>query len=247
MEEVALRGGPFRHRTWFRDATPATARELHVYLDHDGTPWLRRDTVAADPTPRNPLALRLMAQDDAPGLYLGRPCHFTNDDAACNPRVWTHQRYGVPVVDSMVHALRSFLAIRRFDRVVLIGYSGGGTLALLMADRMPEVASVITVAGNLDVAGWAALHGYSPLAGSLDPMLRVRRALPAREFHLVGTRDDNVAPALAAGYAKHFADATLVEIADFDHVCCWVRDWRTLLTGQALRGALDRRIAEPTD
>ncbi|HMV53840.1 MAG TPA: alpha/beta hydrolase [Rhodocyclaceae bacterium] len=250
MEPINLRGAPFRHHAWLREAAPATVREfhaLHVYIDHDGTPWLRRDVVSADPTPRNPLALRLMAQDDAPSLYLGRPCHFTTGDDACNPLFWTHHRYGTSVVDSMVRALRGFLDGRRFDRLVLVGYSGGGTLALLMADRMPEVASVVTVAGNLDIAGWAALHGYSPLAGSLDPMLRVRRAPPAREFHLVGGRDENVAAALAAGYAKRFPDATLIEVADFDHVCCWARDWRALLAGPSLRGAFGRRIADSTD
>lgn len=247
LEPIELSGVPFRHRAWVRDAAPATAREfhaLHVYIDHDGTPWLRRDVVSADPTPRNPLALRLMAQHDAPSLYLGRPCHFTTGDDACNPLLWTHRRYGESVVDSMAHALRGFLDGKRFDRVVLIGYSGGGTLALLMADRMPEVASVITVAGNLDVAGWAAMHGYSPLAGSLDPVLRTRRTPPAREFHLVGARDDNVAPALAAGYAKRFPDAALIEIADFDHACCWERDWRGLLATPALRGMSDPRVAD---
>lgn len=237
MQTLLLNGERFLHRAYFRRA-PSARSELHVYIDHDGTPWLDRDGVAADPTPRNPLALRLMAQDEAPSLYLGRPCHFgVQRGGPCNPLVWTHERYGEAVVASMAQALRGFLAGERFERVVLIGYSGGGALALLLADRLPQAAAVITVAGNLDVGDWAELHGYSPLAGSLDPIERRRREPPAREYHLVGARDANVTPALAARYAARFPDARLIEIADFDHVCCWERDWPALLAAPALRGA----------
>ncbi|MBK7665486.1 MAG: alpha/beta hydrolase [Sterolibacteriaceae bacterium] len=238
MQSRVLRGDPFVHQAYFRDGRDRRARELHVYIDHDGTPWLERDLVAADPTPRYPLALRLMAQDQAPSLYLGRPCHFRLESgAACNPLVWTHARYSAAVVDSMARALAGFLRDQRFDRVVLIGYSGGGTLAVLLADRLPQVASVITLAGNLDLAGWTALHGYSPLAGSLDPLERVRRTPPPREFHLLGSRDANVPPALAARYAARFPEASLIELEGFDHHCCWEAQWRSLLAGPALREA----------
>jgi len=238
MQPSVLHGDPFLHQAYFRDASDGRARELHVYIDHDGTPWLERAVVAADPTPRNPLVLRLMALDPAPSLYLGRPCHFRlQSGSPCNPLVWTHARYGAAVVDSMAVALQSFLIGRRFDRVVLIGYSGGGTLAVLLADRLPQVASVVTLAGNLDLAGWTALHGYSPLVGSLDPLDRVRRNPPAREFHLIGSRDANVTPALAAHYAARFPDAVMIELEGFDHTCCWEARWKELLAGPALRGA----------
>ena len=63
---------------------------LHVYLDGDGTPWLRRTLVAADPTPRNPLVLELMAQDPNPAIYLGRPCyHGQSASSVCSSEWWT--------------------------------------------------------------------------------------------------------------------------------------------------------------
>jgi pimeloyl-ACP methyl ester carboxylesterase len=51
----------------------------------------------------------------------------------------------------MQAALERILASGHFDGVVLIGYSGGGTLAMLLAARVPETRGVITIAGNLDI------------------------------------------------------------------------------------------------
>ena len=63
---------------------------LHVYLEGDGVPWITRTLIALDPTPRNPLALRLMALDPAPALYLARPCYNGTAKApGCNPLSFT--------------------------------------------------------------------------------------------------------------------------------------------------------------
>ena len=43
----------------------APAGALHVYIEGDGTPYVARHDFAADPTPRNPLMLRLMTLDPA--------------------------------------------------------------------------------------------------------------------------------------------------------------------------------------
>jgi hypothetical protein len=48
-----------RHLVYSRPG--AAHAPLHVYIEHDGTPWLQGVHVAADPTPRRPLVLELMA------------------------------------------------------------------------------------------------------------------------------------------------------------------------------------------
>src|SRR5258706_15772923 len=68
-----LRGADFDHVVYARSGTGNT---LHVYLENDGLPWLRRYLVAADPTSDRPLMLQLMVVDPAAVLYLGRPCYF---------------------------------------------------------------------------------------------------------------------------------------------------------------------------
>ena len=214
--------------TW--PASPDDADTLHVYIEHDGTPWLDTRHVAADPTPRTPFALELMARDAGPRLFLGRPCHGEpKDDPRCEPLLWTHRRYSPEVVASMVAALRGFLASHRHRRVVLIGYSGGGTLAWLMARHVPETVGVVTVAANLDIDGWTRVHGYSPLAGSLNPALLPALAPSIAQLHYAGGRDAKVPPAVVASFQRGHPEARVVVVADFDHECCWVERWPELL------------------
>src|SRR5689334_2705067 len=66
-------GATFRHRIYRREALdPDASGVLHVYIEGDGQPFLSPTAVALDPTPREPLMLRLMALDPARSLYLGR-------------------------------------------------------------------------------------------------------------------------------------------------------------------------------
>src|SRR5277367_2140470 len=65
-------GTAFRH-VIYRPDSPRIGAQLHVYIEGDGTPYRDRNTIAADPTPRVPIALYLMRLDATPTLYLGRP------------------------------------------------------------------------------------------------------------------------------------------------------------------------------
>lgn len=225
---VELPGDAFRHRAYVADLHHGDT--LHVYVEHDGTPWIDERVVASDPTPRTPLALELMARDSGPRMFLGRPCYFGyGGDAGCSALLWTHRRYAPEVVASMTAALRGVVAAHGFRRVVLVGYSGGGTLAWLMARDVPQAVAVVTVAANLDVDGWAALHGYTPLAGSLNPARLPPLPAAIAQVNLAGGRDTNVPPAIAAAFGASHAGAKLVVIDDFDHRCCWTQRWPQLL------------------
>jgi hypothetical protein len=226
---IGLQGTGFRHLAYV--AGPLERSDtLHVYVEHDGTPWLDLTHPAADPTPRAPLALELMAQDAGPRLFLGRPCYFAPQaEPACAPLLWTHLRYSPEVVASMVAALRRFLAQHPFRHVVLIGYSGGGTLAWLMAAHVAETSEVVTLAANLDIDEWTRIHGYSPLAGSLDPARMAPLPPAIRQLHYVGGRDRNVPPSVVRSFARRHPEARVIELADFDHECCWIERWPELL------------------
>ena len=224
-----VQGDGFRHVVYFAQVDePADA--LHVYVEHDGTPWIGATRVSDDPTPRTPYALALMARDRGPRLFLGRPCYFeTRADPGCSPLAWTQRRYAPEVVASMAAALRAFLERHPHRHVVLIGYSGGGTLAWLLASRVPQTRAVVTIAANLDTDAWTALHDYTPMSGSLDPAREP--ALPKTIVHVafVGGRDTNVPPAVAQAFAAHHPETRVVEIAAFDHACCWIERWPELL------------------
>ncbi len=214
-----------------RAKDPGQCSEIHVYIEHDGTPWLTPSTVSDDPTPRVPVALELMGRDEGCRFYVGRPCYFEHHlDAGCDSRWWTDRRYSEEVVRSMAAVANRLVDEQSAARsVVLVGYSGGGTLAWLMARYVPSTTAVVTIAANLDVAAWTELHGYSPLSGSLDPARAAPLAARIRQVHLVGQQDRNVPPSLVRSVALRQPNARIVEIPGFDHLCCWAERWPGLL------------------
>ena len=224
--EVA--GAGFSHRVYAR--TLAGATHVRVYFEGDGTPWIGGRTIAADPTPRQPFALELMRNDAGATLFVGRPCyHGLADAPGCGPSYWTDARYGDAVVASMAAALAAALNCCPDATVTLIGYSGGGVLARLVAARTDRVVRVVTVAANLDVAAWTDLHGYLPLSSSIDPA-RLPADVPAfAEIHLTGGRDRNVPAALVESYARGRPWVRVERFSDFDHVCCWADAWPALI------------------
>jgi pimeloyl-ACP methyl ester carboxylesterase len=210
---------------------------LHVYIDNDGTPWAGRYAVAPDPTPERALMLELMALDPAPSLYLGRPCYLGLAAAApCTPLDWTHGRYAAGVVDSMAAALRRTVAAAPQRRIVLFGHSGGGTLAALLAARLPETVGVVTLGANLDIDAWARLHGYTPLRDSVNPMAQAPLPPGIIQKHYVGSADRNVPPALLRAYRDRHPGAVVTEVPGVDHDCCWRGAWPGIL--QDLEAAL---------
>jgi hypothetical protein len=224
-----LTSSRFQHTAYLR--LESDESELWVFVDGDGSPWIDRGrTIAADPTPSNPLALRLAAATPGSVLYLGRPCYFAAHRAKnCEASVWTSGRYSSAVVDSMCEVLSQFLAQHPYRHVILVGYSGGGALVTLVAGKIPAAVSVATVAGNLDIDSWAALHGYSPLSNSLNPALKARLPAAMQQIHLVGEKDTNVPPSAMRAYLSHMPPAAIWNFPDFDHVCCWVQEWPRIL------------------
>ena len=239
MTASVIQGTRFRHQIWTAPERgsavgPAT---LYVFIEGDGAPWIEAGSkVAHDPTPHRPLALELAAATSAAAaphavLYLGRPCYFEPHlDANCTPDLWTSGRYSDAVVDSLVAAVNRYTAA--FDNgpaLVLIGYSGGGTLAVLMAAHLPSTRAVITIAGNLDVTAWVRWHGYLPLTLSENPAAEPHLPDSIRQWHLVGGKDGNMPEALERRYFDTMPPGHIWRYPGFDHVCCWVQQWSTIL------------------
>lgn len=238
LHPLQLAGGGF-HLAAFRNN--ASGGILHVYLSGDGTPWLDRFTISPDPTPRQPLALRLMTHDPEPSLYLSRPCYQAHfHDRRCNPLLWTSYRYSPAVVTAMAAALHSYLHHHAFHGLVFIGYSGGGTLAMLLAPLFASTRMVVTIAGNLDPAAWTTRHNYTPLAGSLNPAEQPPLAAHIRQLHLVGSQDRIVPPALIRKAVSRQPCTELEIVPGYNHHCCWLAAWPAILR------QVRRMLAAPT-
>ena len=227
----SLNSGIFDHQFYTNAKATQDINEdaLHVYLDGDGTPWENHQWIADDPTSRNTMILELMRQDKAATIFLGRPCYQgLNKTSACHYKYWTSHRYSKQVVGSMVQVLKLWLNKHPFKQVVLIGYSGGGTLAVLMAPYVPEVKIIVTLAANLDVEAWSRYHGYNPLPESLNPACIVLNA-NLRQIHIAGLEDNIVPAQIIKSYAEKQVNALYLPYAHFDHHCCWVKEWASIL------------------
>src|ERR1700730_13429294 len=225
LSPVLLQGTVFQHHAFW---APAGVQDLLVvFIDGDGSPWIHGGRrIARDPTPRMPLALELAARTPASVLYLGRPCYLEiRRPPECSERLWTSQRYSSDVVASMSAAASSFISEHHFTRVLLVGYSGGGALAVLMSRAMPGISGVVTIAGNLDPDTWATLHGYLPLQGSLNPALEPSLPADLKQWYLVGERDTNVTAAATARYFQRVPHDHIWSYARFGHACCWTDEW----------------------
>jgi hypothetical protein len=221
----------FEHRIYFKPSVlEKNSSILHVYLDGDGSPWHRKKWISKDPTSRNPLTLLLMEQDNNTAIMLGRPCyHGAGPSKHCNNTLWTSHRYAKSVVTSMTHALQNWLQDKQYQEVILIGYSGGGSLAVLMAPFLDQVTTVLTVAANLDVAAWSRFHGYETLRGSLDPVAHPPLPMRIRQLHFAGSEDKIVPPDIIQSYIKKQKNAELIIVPEQNHSCCWQKIWPEIL------------------
>jgi dienelactone hydrolase len=150
----------------------------------------------------------------------------------CNPLYWTSRRYSRQVLESLDQALNKAKADTAARKLLLIGYSGGGALAMLLAAQRRDVDAVITVAANLDHRAWTAHHGDTPLHGSLNAADFARRLQSVPQVHYAGEKDKRVPVSVILSYLERMDDRSrtmIEEVSDYDHECCWAEAWPRLL------------------
>ncbi len=225
-----IRGPEFSHLVYFNTDIRGKST-FHIYLGGDGIPWIEKRWVTNDPTPKKLVALDLMNLDKNPSIYIGRPCyHGLNKAHLCTSNLWTSDRYSKRVVDSMVELLGLIFRDKKDAKLVLIGHSGGGTLAMLLARYLENTRGVVTIAANLDIDAWTQLHGYSPLMGSINPAKLSPLRSGVFQIHLAGREDENVPVSLITPTVKRQPNASLYELEGQDHSCCWTKVWNDFLS-----------------
>jgi dienelactone hydrolase len=144
------------------------------------------------------MLLSLAAMDKRPNIvYVARPCQYTPMElnSKCNPSYWTVKRFSDDSVSSINDVINKINSHQH--KFSLIGYSGGGGIAVLIASRNNMVKDIITIAGNLDISAFTNHHKVSPMSGSLNPIDYAKLINNIPQLHLSGGKDKIIPPFIA--------------------------------------------------
>ena len=208
---------------------------LAVYIEGDGHAWLDRSRLSDDPTPRHAMALEFASLDPSPNrVYIARPCQFVvgADGRNCQSNDWSVARFSQDAVVSISEAIDDYMRLSGALGVKLYGYSGGGTIALLLAARRTDVLSVVTVAGIPDTASWTTIRGTTRLWASLNPADFSGTMDAAKQTLIIGAEDEVVPPEVTQSYLSRFpasARPHVINVPGQTHGCCWANVWPDLL------------------
>lgn len=206
-----------------------------VYIEGDGVAWVSRQQASLDPTPRNPVALHLATRDNGPNvIYMARPCQFTKmtEPGPCPVEYWTSGRFAPEVIDSMNAALDNIKARHAITHFNLVGFSGGAAVAALVASRRDDVASLRTVAGNLDHVKANANHGVSQMDASLNAVDVAAKIAHIPQHHFLGEWDDVITPDIYESFRSASGQTSCIRsslVRQADHETGWVSVWPELL------------------
>ena len=117
-------------------------KPLRFYIEGDGSP-----------NPSKAVAMK-MAQNDTHQnvVYLTRPCQYIENDVCDNKAIYTSARFHREIVKEMEELILHFIKKYQAPAIEFVGYDGGGTMAMLLAPKIPITTQVITVAGILDTS-----------------------------------------------------------------------------------------------
>jgi len=196
-----------------------------VFIEGDGFSWINRYTPSDNPTPKNPLALKIAINLNLNNsAYLSRPCQnvFQDEFKNCSESMWTTNRFNQTILNSMDIAVSEIKKSYHAKKIKLVGYSGGGVIALLLADNRDDVVEVITIASNIDTDSWSEYHHLTPLNVTNPALLKNLYTLS--QTHFVGSDDSIVPPQIAESFLSRYPAnhlQTIKILKGYDHSCCW--------------------------
>lgn len=221
-----IRGGPFcLHTRTYRGALAGGAPQLVVVL-HGDAPF-------NNPTYQYALARNVAAANpEVVAVAILRPGYTDGDGVrSAGPRGHTSgDNYTPEVADAIASAVTALARLHHASRVVLVGHSGGATIAADIIARHPSAADAAVLAScPCDVAAFRHHMGrvqrnpiwYLPVR-SLSPIdiaERVDRRTLVRM--IVGASDELAPPALSHAYAArlsaHGVNASVTELPSMGH------------------------------
>lgn len=211
----------------------APTKEANVYIEGDGFAVAGRGRLSVNPTPRNPLSLKLAAADSAKNvIYIARPCQYieTGEDAKCEKKYWSSHRFSTEVIESIDEAISEISGKYGIEKINIIGFSGGGAIATILAAKRNDIKSLRTVAGNLDHVAVNSYHRVDQMPKSLNALDYADKITKIPQHHYSGSKDRVVPVFIAEKFAEHVEDkrrcVTMTTVVEATHLGGWVEVWR---------------------
>lgn len=198
---------------------------LIVFIEGDGFSWVTKNQSSTNPTPFNPLLLKIAINlNKENSVYLSRPCQNTFDEnfKNCSKEYWTSKIYSDEIINSMNSAINKIKLKHKAENIILVGYSGGGVISLILASLRNDIKEVITIASNIELEKWASYHKISKI-NSINPG-KLHTLSKIKQNHFVGGKDNIVPPFIVNEYKNNFKEKNninIITIDDFTHNCCW--------------------------
>jgi dienelactone hydrolase len=232
FKHASLPTGKFNVTTYQKITKPQAA--VNIYIEGDGRLLTSTQQYSNDPSPRTATVIKLAALDPNPNVvYLARPCQYAPEDlhTVCERRHWMSARYSTEIVAALNQAINLIKERSAATKINLIGFSGGGALAVLIAAQRNDIASIRTVAGNLDLQTMQDFHGSDPLDESLDPLAVATKVQHIPQIHFIGDKDKTVPTTVAKNFsARAQLNPKQVQVLKgVSHHDGWVQQWPTLL------------------
>ena len=226
-----VRGGQFWLTTYQKISDPS--KPFVIYIEGDGEAFIKRYRISEDPTPRTPVLITLATMDPRPNvIYLARPCQYTPMEVnkVCNYSYWTDKRMSE---DSVAALNEAVINVAGRNPVDLIGFSGGGGIAVLIGARNNQVRSILTIAGNLDHEEFNKYHKVRPMIGSLNPIDYANRVKHIPQLHISGGHDKVVPSFIADNFVKKMGNSKCARreiISDASHSKNWDKEWAYIIS-----------------
>ena len=233
FQKVVLDTVPFKLLSYQRIRKPGVAAV--IYIEGDGLAFMQRNDVSPNPTPVNPVGLKLALLDNAENvIYLARPCQYvpTAENPECRFEFWTTGRYAPIVIRALNQAIEYDKRKFNLTGTRLVGYSGGGAVAAILAAWRNDIIDLRTLAGNLDTVDFARSHRVTPLSGSLNPADYAADLIHVPQVHWVGGDDNVITDVVTGGYVSSLRKidsglrcVTIMKMKGVGHNNGWEKVW----------------------
>ena len=162
-------------------------------------------------------------------IYLARPYQYftTSNSTKEHVKYWTTHRFSQEIIEAYEEAVDNISDMTGSEDIHLVGYSGGGAVAAILASKR-KVGSLRTIAGYLDHVALNKEKNYSPLFGSLDPILFAPKLHSIPQTHYVGLSDTVIPEWVVERFVSSVGNKEKAKLyrVDASHESGWVQFWK---------------------